>query len=96
MLRQEKINPEKIERLVHWTGLFASFILAVACLAALVLAANESTLAANINGMLGDMIGLKTAFNNQALLILSALAGVGIVIAEYGLTRATAEKALHS
>jgi hypothetical protein len=93
-LGQEKVNPEKIEGIIHWTGLFASFILAVACLAALVLAASESTLAANINSMLHDMIGLKTTFANQSLLILTALAGVGIVVSEYYLTQAVAKKAI--
>ena len=90
----ENINSEEKERIIHWTGLFTSFVLAVACLAALVLAASESTLAANINGMLHDMIGLKSTFDNQTLLILSALAGVGIVVAEYYLTQAVAKKAI--
>jgi hypothetical protein len=90
----EKINSEEKERIIHWTGLFTSFVLAVACLAALVLAASESTLAANINGMLHDMIGLKSTFDNQTLLILSALAGVGIVVVEYYLTQAVAKKAI--
>jgi hypothetical protein len=94
-LGQEKTNPEKTERIIHWTGLFASFVLAVACLAALLLAASEFTLAANINGMLHDLLGLNTSFDNQIILILSALAGAGIVIAEYYLTQAAAKKAFH-
>jgi len=89
-----KINSEEKERVIYWTGLFTAFILAMACLASLFLAASESTLAANINGMLRDMIGLKTTFDNQTLLILSALAGVGIVVAEFYLTRAAVKKAL--
>ena len=63
-LGQEKVNSEEKERAIHWIGLFTAFVLAVACLAALVLVATESTLAANINGMLKDMLGLKTTFDN--------------------------------
>ncbi len=94
-LSQEKVNVERMNKIIRWTGLFASFVLAVACLAALLLAASEATLAANINGMLQDMVGLKTSFNNQTLLILSALVGFGIVVAEYYLTQAAAKKAVH-
>jgi hypothetical protein len=89
----EKVAKEEKERITHWTGLFTALVLAVACLAALFLAGSESTLAANINGMLRDMLGLKTAFDNQTLLILSAFSGIGIVVAEYYLTR-TAAKSL--
>jgi hypothetical protein len=91
----EKGGSVEKERIIHWTCLFTSFVLGVACLAALILAASESTLSANINGMLKDILGLKTTFDNRTLLILSALAGVGIVVAEYYFTRATAKKAVH-
>ena len=88
----EKGSSEEKERIIHWAGLFTAFILAVACLAALVLAASESTLAANVNGMFHDMFGLNLSFDNQTLLILSSLAGVGMIVAEYYLTRAAAKK----
>lgn len=94
-LRIENANSEEKERIIHWTGLFTAFVLAVACLASLVLAASESTLAANINGMLKDMMGIKTAFDNQTLLFLSGIAGVGMVVAEYALTQAAAKRVVH-
>jgi hypothetical protein len=89
----EKVANEEKKRIIQWTGLFTAFILAVACLAALVLAGTESTLAANINSMLRDMLGLKTDFDNQTILMLSAFAGIGIVVVEYYLTRTAAKKA---
>ena len=91
----EKGSFKEQEKIIHWICLFTSFVLGVACLAALVLAASESTLAANINGMLKDMLGLKTIFENQTLLILSAITGIGMVVAEYYLTRAAAKKVAH-
>jgi len=90
----EKVPSEEKQRSIHWTGLFASFILAVGCFAALVLAVSETSLAANINGMLHDMLGLNTSFDNQTILILSSLAGVGMVVGEYYLTRVIVKKAL--
>jgi len=65
----------------------------VACLATLVLATSEITLAGNINGMIRDMLGLKITFDNQTILLLSAFAGIGIVIVEYALTLVSAKKA---
>ncbi len=91
-LKQEKANPEETDRMIHRTGLFASFVLAVACTVSFILAASEITLAANINGMLHDMLGLNIALDNQPILTLSALAGIGIVASEYVLTQAAAKK----
>jgi hypothetical protein len=93
-LKQEKADPKETKRMIHRTGLFASFVLAVACTASFILAASEITLAANINGMLRDMFGLNIALDNQTILTLSAFAGIGIVVAEYALTLVSAKKAL--
>jgi hypothetical protein len=93
-LKQEKVDPQEIYRLIQRTGLFASFVLAMACTASFILAASEITLAANINGMLHDMLGLNIALDNPTILLLSAFAGVGIVAMEYVLTLAAAKKAV--
>ena len=93
-LKQEKADPKATNRMIHRTGLFTSFVLAVASTASFILAANEITLAGNINGMLRDMLGLKIALNNQMILMFSAFAGIGIVAAEYVLTQAAAKKAV--
>jgi hypothetical protein len=92
-LKQEKAGPKKTNRMIHRTGLFASFVLAVACTASFILAASEITLASNINGMLRDMLGLNINLDNPTILLLSAITGIGIVAAEYFLTRAAAKKA---
>jgi hypothetical protein len=93
-LKQEKADPKETNRMIYRTGLFASFVLAVACTASFILAASEITLAANINGMLHDMLGMNIALDNQTILLLSAFAGIGIVAAEYVLTQAAAKKAV--
>ena len=95
-LKREKADPEGTKRVIHRTGLLASFVLAVACTASLFLAASEVTLAGNINGMLRDMLGLNFTFNYQTILALSVFAGIGIVVMEYFLTRVVAKKALSS
>jgi hypothetical protein len=76
--------------IIRRTSIFTSAVSAVACLASLVLAAMEKTLAANINGMLADMLGLHLALNNRSILIFSVIAGVGLVVLEYFLTRLAA------
>ncbi len=88
-------NSDQIKIIIHWVSLFTAFVLVVACLASLLLAASETTLAANINGMLADMLGLKTSFNNQTILLLSIIAGTGMVVLEYFLTRVAARFALN-
>jgi hypothetical protein len=93
-LKQEKADPKATNKMIHRTGLFASFVLAVACTASFIMAASEITLAANINGMLRDMLGLNIALDNLTILLLSAFAGIGIVAAEYVLTQAAAKKAV--
>jgi hypothetical protein len=93
-LKQEKANPKETNRMIHQTGLFASFVLAVACTASFILAASEITLAGNINGMLRDMLGLNIPLDNQTILMFSAFAGIMIVAAEYVLTQAAVKKAV--
>jgi hypothetical protein len=88
-------NSTNRKTVIHQVSLFTAFVLAVVCLAALLLAVTETTLAANINGMLADMLGLKISFNNQTILLLSIVAGTGMVILEYYLTRAAARFALN-
>jgi hypothetical protein len=93
-LKFEKSDPEGTKKTIHRTGLWASFVLAVACTASLILAASEVTLAGNINGMLRELLGLNFAFDNQTILVLSVFAGIGIVVMEYFLTRIAAKKAV--
>jgi hypothetical protein len=88
--RIQVTNPPNKKSIIRWVSVFTSVVLAVACLAAILLAAGETTLSSNINGMLYDLTGLKTTLDNQAILNLSMLAGVGIVIVEYFCTKAAA------
>ncbi len=85
--RIKATNPSDRKAIIHRVSLFTAFVLAVACLAALFLAAHEPTLAANIHGMLNDMLGLKILLDNQSILIFSTLVGISLVTLEYFLTR---------
>lgn len=80
-------NPPDRKAIIHRVSLFTAFVFAGACLAALILAAHEPALAANIHGMLDDMLGLKISLDNQSILIFSALMGICLVVLEYYLTR---------
>lgn len=85
--RIRNTNPPDRKAIIHRVSLFTAFVLALFCLAALILAAHEPTLSANIHGMLNDMLGLKISLDNQSILILSTLIGIGLVIFEYFLTK---------
>lgn len=88
--RIQATNQASKKSIIHWVSIFTSLVLAGACLAALLLAASETTLSSNINGMLRDMLGWKSNFDNQTILLFSTLAGIGIVVLEYLLTYLTA------
>jgi len=83
-LRANNSQKDEVERTAKQTGLFAALILAAACAAAVVIAWLDPSLEANISGMfaLGKPIGKPT------ILIISALAGTGLVALEYAITRA--------
>ncbi len=87
-------NPPDRKAIIHRVSLFTAFVLAVACLAALLLAASEPTLAANIQGMILDMTGLNINMDNHTILVFSSIAGIGLVIAEFYLTRMAIKKAI--
>jgi hypothetical protein len=83
-------NPPNRETITQRVSIFAAFVLAIACLAALLLAAQEPTLAANIHGMLKNMLGLNIILENHSILLLSTLMGISLVLLEYFLTRSFA------
>lgn len=87
-------NPPNRKRIIHLVSLFTAIVLAGACLAAIRLAAAEPTLAANIHGMVLDMTGLNINLDNRTILVFSSIAGIGLVIAEYYLTRLVIKKAI--
>ncbi len=77
---------EEAEITFKKTGFFTSFVLAVACVAALWLAGTDSSTAANINGMLA----LRQPLTPQGILIVSAVGGVVLVVLEFFITRGMA------
>jgi len=88
--RIKATNSPNKKSIIRKVSSFTAFVLAVACLAALFLAANEQTLSSNINGMLAYTFGWKVSFNNQTILLISILMGTAIVVLEYILTRKVA------
>jgi hypothetical protein len=90
-LRHTNPDLESAQRSIRLNSTFTALVMAVACTAALILAAGEATLSANINGMFVDLLGLKFAFDNQTILGLSVLAGMLLITAEYLLTAAVAK-----
>ena len=84
-LRANGAQIDEVEREAKRTGLFTAFVLAVACASALVLASLDSSLEANISGM----FALANPISKTILLTLSAVAGIGLVVLEYAITRAT-------
>jgi hypothetical protein len=83
-LRVNSAQKDVSERTAKRTGLFTAFVLAVACAAALVIASLDSSLEANISGM----FALAKPISKTILLTLSAVAGIGLVVLEYAITRA--------
>lgn len=92
--RIKATNPSDRKAIIHRVSLFTAFVLALACLAALFLAAAEPTLSANIHGMVLDMTGLNINMDNRTILVFSSIAGIGLVIAEYYLTRLVIKKVI--
>jgi len=83
-LRANSAQKDVSKRTAKRTGLFTAFVLAVACAAALVIASLDSSLEANISGM----FALAKPISKTILLTLSAVAGIGLVVLEYAITRA--------
>ena len=83
-LRANNSQKDEVERTAKQTGLFAALILAVACAAAMVIAFLDPSLEANISGM----FALAEPISKPTILIISALAGTGLVALEYAITRA--------
>ena len=77
---------EEAEVNFNKTGFFTSFILAVACTAALWLASTDSSTAANINGMLA----LRQPLTKQGIMTVSVVGGVVMVVLEFFITRGVA------
>jgi len=85
------LNIEQAKKIFALVNLFTTFILAMACLAALILAASETTLAGNINGMFAGMFNLHTKLSNQSIIGFSIFAGIVLVVMEYLATGAAAK-----
>ena len=83
-LRANNYQKDEVERTAKQTGLFAALILAAACAAAMVIAFLDPSLEANISGM----FALAEPISKPTILIISALAGTGLVALEYAITRA--------
>ncbi|MGV8026183.1 MAG: hypothetical protein AB2L18_06475 [Anaerolineaceae bacterium] len=81
-----KKSNEEAEGVFRKTGFFASFVLAVVCLASLWLAGTDSTTAANINGMLA----LRQPLTQQSIMTVSAVGGVVMVVLEFFITHGIA------
>lgn len=82
-LRSRHAEKPEIERAARQSGLFTAAVLALACLAALLIAGLDPWLEANIQGM----FGLAKPLGRSMILGLSAVAGLALVALEYLLTR---------
>jgi hypothetical protein len=83
-LRSSSAQKDEVEQTARRTGLFTAFILAVACIASITIAALSPSLKGDISGM----FALSNPMSRTAILSLSAIAGIGMVILEYAITRA--------
>lgn len=83
-LRAEGANKLAVAKSARRSAIFTSGILALACVAALVIAYLDPSLEANIQGM----FGLAEPLEKASILSMSAVGGVGLVLIEYLLTRA--------
>lgn len=83
-LRAKHAEKPDMERTARQSGAFTAGVLALACLAALLIAGLDPSLEANIQGM----FGLAKPLGRSMILGLSGLAGLVLVALEYLLTRA--------
>ena len=83
-LRANNSQKDEVERTAKLTGLFSALILMIACVAAMVIAFLDPSLEANISGM----FALAEPISKPTILIISALAGTGLVALEYAITHA--------
>jgi len=83
-LRANNSQKDEVERTAKQTGLFSALILMIACVAAMVIAFLDPSLEANISGI----FALAEPISKPTILIISALAGMGLVALEYAITRA--------
>jgi len=81
--RSKKADAVSTAQSARHTALFTTAVLTVVCATALLLAMNEPTLEANIQGM----FGLRSPLPRTAILWLSTAAGLVLVVVEYPLTR---------
>ena len=84
-LRYKNISREEVEPYAKRTALFTAGVLAIICIASWLIAYFEPYLTANIQGM----FNLSQEISRSNILTLAAFAGIGLVAAEYFLTRAT-------
>lgn len=84
-LRYANKDKAEVETSAKRTAGFAAVVLAVICAASLIIAYLDQSLAANIQGLLG----LSQEISRATILTISVFAGIGMVAAEYYLTRAT-------
>jgi hypothetical protein len=83
-LRYTKKGKDEVSRDAQRTAFFAAGVLAILCIASWLLAYSQPTIASEIQGMLN----LAREISREQVLIYSAIAGAGLVAAEYFLTRA--------
>jgi hypothetical protein len=83
-LRYAQKDKAYVDQTAKRTGMFAAGILALICLASWLIAYFDSSLAANIQGLLN----LTTEISREKILAISVFGGIGMVILEYVITRA--------
>ncbi len=83
-LRQAGKDKAEVEGAARRAGLFTAGVLAAVCTASWILAYRDASLAANIQGM----FNLSKEISRENILLLSAFAGIVLVVMEYFLTRA--------
>lgn len=82
-LRYSTKDKEMVEQAAKRTGYFAAGVLAVICVASWVMAYLDTSLAANMQGLLN----LEQAISREKILTYSVFGGILLVLVEYFITR---------
>ena len=83
-LRYTRKDKAEVENRANQTAVFAAIVLAVFCMASLILASLDHSLAANIQGL----FGLSQEVSRETILTVSGIGGLVMIALEYFLTRA--------
>ena len=84
-LRHKDADQPVVDKSAHQTALFAAAVMAVICIASLLIAYLDASLPANIQGL----FNLEKTISKPVILAYSSLGGILLVVLEYFLTRAT-------